>query len=231
MNSLEQYKLRRSIVCRRIKMALALAGVTTVGLLFFLSMYSSDSAVPRQRDVPCRLDNIRTQQNFDKKAFAGTWYATMNKVSESSIISTFLSIYDIKIKLTLNSDGNYKILSAGAGLYGYYCPVGDGAAQVIEQSQPERMTAELDTRLGRMLGAKPFWVLKTDYTSYALIYSCWEVTADGRCSPDSTYAGVMQRDKSIKLAPSVLEYFKEACVEEDKLTIINHYNYCNIDKL
>ncbi|KAL3853895.1 hypothetical protein ACJMK2_013193 [Sinanodonta woodiana] len=210
-------------------MALTLAGVTTVGLLVFLFMYSSDSAVPRQGDVSCRLDTIRTQQNFDKEAFAGTWYATMNKMSESSIISIILRFYDIKIKLTLNSDGNYKILATGAGFYGYYCPVGEGVAQVIEQSQSERMTAELDTRLGRMLGAKPFWVLKTDYTSYALIYSCWEVTADGRCSPDSTYAGVMQRDKNVMLAPSVLEYFKEACVEEDELTTINHYNYCNTE--
>lgn len=213
------------------KMALTLVGVTTIGLVVFLSVYSSDSAVLRQVDVPCRLDTIKTQQRFDKAAFAGTWYATMNKVSDSSIISTFLNIYDIKVKLTLNSDGNYNILSAGAGLYGYYCPVGEGLARVIDQSQPERMTAALDTRLGRMLGAKPFWVLKTDYTSYALIYSCWEVTADGRCSPSSTYAGVMQRDKNVKLAPSVLEYFKEACVEEDKLTIINHYNYCKVEEL
>lgn len=52
---------------------------------------------------------------------------------------------------------------AGSKFYGGWCPKGKGYAVVKDEVAPEKMTMYFDTTIGRQIGMKPAWMLKTDY--------------------------------------------------------------------
>lgn len=56
--------------------------------------------------------------------------------------------------------------TAGSKFYGGWCPKGKGYAAIKDESEPERMTMYFDTSIGRKVGMKPAWLLKTDYNKY-----------------------------------------------------------------
>ena len=55
------------------------------------------------------------------------------------------------------------LFSDGSKFYGGWCPKGKGHAVFPSPSEPEKMTFFFDTRIGRKIGMKPGWLLKTDY--------------------------------------------------------------------
>ena len=68
--------------------------------------------------------------------------------------------------------------------------------------------------------------------SYAVFFSCWEVTDSGICDPLNTYVVVIQR----KTTPLSAKHMKEvnralelACVDIKRLKPVEHYGYCTHD--
>ena len=70
------------------------------------------------------------------------------------------------------------------------------------------------------------------YSSYAIFFSCWEVTESGICDPLNTYVVVIQR-KTTKLSDKhmaeVNEALRLACVDPKRLKPVEHYGYCSHD--
>ena len=55
------------------------------------------------------------------------------------------------------------LFADGSKFYGGWCPKGKGHALFPSRDEPQKMTMYFDTRIGKKIGMKPAWVLKTDY--------------------------------------------------------------------
>ncbi|XP_052236996.1 retinol-binding protein 4-like isoform X3 [Dreissena polymorpha] len=194
--------------------------------LFLLIIQFSHSA---NAGSSCQLLDIPVQENFDLDSFEGKWFVSLKTGVKDSLLAFFMEIYDGRIHFRQNAAGGYDLQAVGSKFYGGWCPRGKGTAVVKDAREPQRMTMYFDTSIGRKVGMKPAWVLKTDYNSYAVFYSCWKETSAGACHPDNTYAFVMQRGS--KPLPSgkleeVATALKGACVDIEDLSPVTHYGYC-----
>lgn len=208
-----------------------------VGLLFFgilgLSCAKSISSDQKDKKHSCKLLDLPLQEDLDLKRFEGKWYGMAKTGMGDSLLSFFAEIYDARIFFKTNFEGGFDMKAFGSKFYGSWCPKGKGKAVVPDKDFPERMTMFFDTSIGRKIGMKPGWMLKTDYDNYAILYSCWKDLPNGRCDPDNTYVLILQRTiqplTSNKQA-EVDKALKSACVDERKLSPLKHYGYCTSDE-
>ncbi|KAL4239560.1 hypothetical protein ACF0H5_000372 [Mactra antiquata] len=208
----------------------------SLSLIFmFLKLSSAKSLNTRQTGnvkKSCKLLDIPLEQNLDLSKLQGLWYGTMKTGMGDSMLAYFAEIYDARIQFKRNTEGGFDLKAAGSKFYGGWCPKGKGKAVIPDAKNPAMMTMFFDTTIGRKIGMKPGWILKTDYSNYAIIFSCWKELADGRCEPDQAYAAVIQRTSKplpqSKLA-EVEKALKSACVNIKRLSRVIHYGYC-IDK-
>lgn len=210
-----------------------------IGLVFSVLQLSSARSVNRKGHVEegskssqkhsCRLLELPLQENLDLKRFEGKWYGTFKTGIGDSLLSYFTEIYDTRVSFKINTEGGFDMNAVGSKFYGGWCPKGRGKAVIPDKDYPERMTMFFDTTIGRKIGMKPGWILRTDYTNYAIIYSCWKIQSNGQCDPANAYAAVIQRSTK-PLPPNkqaeVENALKSACVDIRKLTPVNHYGYC-----
>ncbi|XP_052813293.1 retinol-binding protein 4-like [Mya arenaria] len=180
-------------------------------------------------DKKCHLLEIPLQKDFDISRFEGLWYASHKTGIKDSILSYFTEIYDGRIHFKSNIAGGFDLKAAGSKFYGGWCPKGKGNAAVKDEKAPEKMTMYFDTSIGRKIGMKPAWVLKTDYKNYAVFYSCWKELQNGKCDSDKTYAFVTTRSTkplSKQKLGEVEQALASACVDISDLTPVKHYGYC-----
>ncbi|KAH3770742.1 hypothetical protein DPMN_172035 [Dreissena polymorpha] len=216
-------------VCSRRNKCLVFTLFLTVGALIMLinaGMFSSNVGFT---GGVCNLDDIPLQQNFDKKKFAGNWYATQTKGMENKLLATLLDFYDVKVNFILKNDDQYDVKSVGGKFYGMWCPIGEGHLTSADDNVPQRMQILFDTPTGKKFGTKDVWLVKTDYTRYAVLYSCWDKTPDGRCAPGSAYAGVLQRSRDPLPEDAVTDIHAElndCCISPKSLRKLKHEGYC-----
>lgn len=177
----------------------------------------------------CSLEDIKLQKDFDKEKFSGVWYGTYTKGLDSKVLAALLEFTDVKINFQLKKDGNFDLKSVGGKFLGLWCPEGEGHADIRDDATPQKLSIYFDTPTGKKFGTKAGWIIATDYTSYAVIYSCWEETADGMCTATGAYAGVIQRKKG-KLSASAMDEVRTAlqrsCINHDALRPIVHQGNC-----
>lgn len=205
-----------------------------IGLLAAAATAKSLSNSKDTKKHSCKLLELPLQEELDTDKMEGKWYGMAKTGTGSGLLSFFMEIYDGRILFKKNYEGGFDLKAFGSKFYGGWCPKGKGKAVVPDKDYPERMTMFFDTSIGRKIGMKPGWILKTDYDNYAIIYSCWDVLSDGTCDPNQTYAVVIQR--STKSLPSdkqceVDHALKSACVDQSKLSPVKHYGYCQSEEL
>ncbi|KAK7506902.1 hypothetical protein BaRGS_00001753 [Batillaria attramentaria] len=117
--------------------------------------------------TPCKLSEIAVQQNFDIKKFMGVWYEiewispTYNDGGDAWV--NYYHVY---------REGEYGVVT------GYYsgkdpkseqCFFG-GHALLKTETDPAKLTLYQEGRKVQ----NDYWILETDYTNYAVAYSCIE---------------------------------------------------------
>ncbi|KAL4216893.1 DNA-binding proteins Bright/BRCAA1/RBP1 and proteins containing BRIGHT domain [Mactra antiquata] len=199
--------------------------------VIILLMLNSDvlKSAPKYTGELCKLDDIELQKNFDKKKFAGNWYGAYTKGLDSGLLASVLQFYDVKINFIPQDDGNYLVKSVGSKFYGMWCPDGLGHMESPDKNHPQKMEVFFDTPTGKKFGRKSTWLLKTDYTSYGVLYSCWEETDDGYCTASGAYVGVIQRKKE-PLSQDKMEEINgviaKSCINPKALRPVKHDGYC-----
>ncbi|XP_053385471.1 purpurin-like [Mercenaria mercenaria] len=151
-----------TIFSRRNK-CLFLAIFSTVLFFILLLNIGVFSSVPTYTGELCKLDEIQVQGSFDRKKFAGNWYATFTKGLDNSLLANLLDFYDVKTNFILRDNGDFDIKSVGGKFYGMWCPEGLGHMSAEDKEYPQKLAIFFDTPTGKQFGTKPVWVLKTDY--------------------------------------------------------------------
>ncbi|KAM7390146.1 hypothetical protein PAMA_008358 [Pampus argenteus] len=101
------------------------------------------------------------QQDFDVTQYMGTWYEIKR------LPAVFEKGKCIQATYTLLTDGMVKVHNAELLSDGKINSI-EGVAKVEDSSQP----AVLSVSFFKGAPDAPYWVLSTDYQSYALVYSC-----------------------------------------------------------
>lgn len=72
-----------------------------------------------------------------------------------------------------------------------------------------------------------YWVLSTNYISYAIIYTCWTIDGDGRCG-DSDVMVLSRRpsDLTSDVLQIVQEKLRQTCVDYNSLVKVKHDGAC-----
>uniref|UniRef100_A0A2A4JTG0 Lipocalin/cytosolic fatty-acid binding domain-containing protein n=1 Tax=Heliothis virescens TaxID=7102 RepID=A0A2A4JTG0_HELVI len=111
--------------------------------------------------------NIAVVQNFNVQAYSGIWYDI------ASYASPFQNGTCHTAQYTVNNDGTVTVLNSQVVNQTLQTVTGTATLASTDNSAKLRVT------IG---GAPPsdYWVLTTDYTSYALVYSCRNVNANTR---------------------------------------------------
>ncbi|XP_056290340.1 gamma-glutamyl hydrolase-like isoform X2 [Pseudoliparis swirei] len=101
------------------------------------------------------------QEDFDVKKYMGTWYEI------EKLPAAFEAGRCNQAAYSLRPDGTVRVLNAELLSNGKRNTI-EGVARVKNSSQP----AILDVSFFKGVPDDPYWVLSTDYQSYALVYSC-----------------------------------------------------------
>uniref|UniRef100_UPI0037E96D8A apolipoprotein D-like n=1 Tax=Semicossyphus pulcher TaxID=241346 RepID=UPI0037E96D8A len=101
------------------------------------------------------------QENFNVTKYMGTWYEI------EKLPAMFEKGKCNQATYSLLEDGTVKVRNAELLSNGKISSI-EGVATVKNSSQP----AILDVSFFKGVPGAPYWVLSTDYHSYALVYSC-----------------------------------------------------------
>ncbi|WAR10028.1 PURP-like protein [Mya arenaria] len=203
--------------------------IFTIALLIFLMNAGLFSNVSSYTGELCKVDDIPLQKNLNKKKFSGNWFVSNIKGLDNKLLATMMDFSDVKINFVYKDENNYDIRSVGGKMYGWWCPIGEGHVPTKDNNSPQKMQIFFDTSTGKKFGTKDLWVVKTDYTSYTILYSCWDVTSDGRCEAKGAYLAVLKRNTD-PLPQSVLDEInstvQKCCINPGSLRVVRHDGYC-----
>lgn len=226
----KRFQMTGTIISRRNK-CLILTLTLTIG---FIILFLNAGVLVTVDDYEytgelCKLKDIPLQKDFDKKKFSGNWFAGSIKGPENAVIAKLLQFYDVKVNFTLDENGDFLVKSVGGKFFGMWCPKGEGRMTATDPQVSQRTEILFDTPTGRSFGKKPVWLVQTDYTSYAVLYSCWQEREDGSCEPSSAYIGYLQRTKDPlpeRTEEEIRTVIGQSCIDPNVLRPVPHQGYC-----
>ncbi|KAM6443717.1 retinol-binding protein 4 isoform 1-T4 [Liasis olivaceus] len=194
---------------------------TLAWLMLVVCLALPDSRCQAQRD--CRVSNFRVQENFDKYQYAGTWYAIAKKDPEGLFLQD-------NVVAHFTVDENEKISATARGrvvLFGNWNICADMIGSFTETEDPAKFKMKYwGVASYLQKGNDDHWVVATDYDTYALHYSCRNITEDGTCG--DSYSFLFSRNP-YGLSPEVQRIVRQKQVEiclEKQYRIIVHNGFC-----
>ncbi|KYO35046.1 purpurin precursor [Alligator mississippiensis] len=139
----------------------------------------------------CAVDSFSVKENFDRKRYAGRWYALAKKDPEGLFLQD-----NISAEYTIEEDGTMTAASKGrVKLFGFWVICADMAAQytVPDPAIPGKMYMTYQGLASYLSsGGDDYWVIDTDYVNYAVTYACRTRKEDGTC--DDGYSIIFSRN-------------------------------------
>ncbi|XP_016528701.1 apolipoprotein Db [Poecilia formosa] len=143
---------------------------------------------------PCPSPAV--QPSFDVQKYLGRWYEI------ARLPNSFERGKCIEANYALRKDGTIRVLNSQ--LYKDKVSTAEGTAVVPDT----REMAKLGVSFSYFTPYSPYWVLTTDYTSLAVVYSCTDVLRLFRVE----YAWILSRSRFP--LPQTVRYAKELLVRE-----------------
>ncbi|XP_071110436.1 purpurin-like [Haliotis cracherodii] len=191
----------------------------------------ADDAFAKQ---DCRVDAFPTQTDFSPTAYQGQWYTVaINRYwMEIPFLTNWFPPRDVQAVYTLSDDGNIGIQTGGSGFLGFLCSGTKGLGVAPNKDFPQKNIVTFPgTLFGWFIGAKPYWVLRTDYTGFAVVYACWAQADDGTCKPGKEFVWTLNRNPEGHTPDQwqqINAIIKDVCIDPSKMKPIKQTGNCNI---
>jgi len=117
------------------------------------------------------LNDLTVQTNFSLHDFLGSWYKIKWYKSDRYLETDLFNDYYQLFELQLNSTEHVIVDGKGRSNYEQEC-LSFGPWLIITNHSAKMSLEKLNTTSNTTNLNWPYWILKTDYHHYALIYSC-----------------------------------------------------------
>ncbi|XP_077986464.1 uncharacterized protein LOC144440893 isoform X2 [Glandiceps talaboti] len=174
----------------------------------------------------CVVERFKTQKNFQLAEFAGEWFEIANLKGHR-----FMRIpqtRSLTVTLQDNTD-QFAILLKGIKKPSGSCMRSDltgfGTTMVDQPAKLILNVPSAPRNLGQFENV-PMWVMKTDYTSYALTYRCLSRKLNGECKREKEQVWILSRTPTIdvELRQQINSYIADLCI--GPANVINNEEPC-----
>ncbi|XP_030853519.1 uncharacterized protein LOC584238 isoform X4 [Strongylocentrotus purpuratus] len=165
----------------------------------------------------CLVNDIHTMANFDKNQYTGTWYVISHLQGD-------IYPYHRISHYTLDEQNSFRMLTHRITSPGECSTAWKFEGQAYNPDTSETTSKLVLKPFGMPVYGEDYWVIYTDYTDHALIYSCRETNEDGTCKGEASHAWMMSRDPT--LTPAARSHMEmlltEMCVDVSRLVDTPH---------
>lgn len=134
--------------------------------LIVLAIALFGAVAAKEYDRPCRFTTVspNVKTGFSVASYLGAWY-------EISRYDEALWTLDcVMARYNLQADGSVQVLNSGYAPNGTFIDFVGRAVPSFPNQTP--LPAKLDVVFFPDQEPAPYWVLSTDYTNYAIVWSC-----------------------------------------------------------
>ncbi|XP_041480848.1 uncharacterized protein LOC121428339 isoform X2 [Lytechinus variegatus] len=138
----------------------------------------------------CLVSEIQTLENFNKNQYTGTWYVI-------SHLQGSIYPYHRISHYTLDEENSFRMLTHRITSAGECSAAWKFEGQAYNPDTSDVTSKMVLKPFGMPVYGEDYWVIYTDYTDHALIYSCRETNEDGTCTEDASHAWMMSRNPTL----------------------------------
>ncbi|XP_022106025.1 uncharacterized protein LOC110987537 [Acanthaster planci] len=169
----------------------------------------------------CATANFRLQEDFIIEKFLGEWY----EIGHTRMPDSTLKLPDMRSMLfsrdPTGQDAHMSLLMKDIKLEGRCGNMNMPGSGWLGQDNPAKILVSfpIPAKYG-VSGAVEYWILSTDYTNYAVTYSCHHTYEDGTCDKQREALWVLSRTPTLPegVGRRVDEAIRGACLDPVQVT-------------